>query len=110
MLKGLETIADVVLAIEAQLRDADLWESIKPDSQALLSSQPFCYDTLKFHQWLQWIFVPRMKQIIEADGPLPSESLIKPMAEEFLDPNCENTPMILQLLGRFDELINQKNE
>ncbi|WP_258876037.1 YqcC family protein, partial [Pseudomonas aeruginosa] len=29
--------------------------------EALASPEPFCVDTLALEQWLQWIFLPRMK-------------------------------------------------
>jgi uncharacterized protein YqcC (DUF446 family) len=50
-------------------------------AEALASVEPFSVDTLDFEQWLQWIFLPRMKMILEQDLPLPNASGIQEMAE-----------------------------
>ncbi len=98
-------IAEVILGIEAELRKAGLWEVEAPPREALASGQPFCYDTLKFTQWLQWVLLPRMTAILEQDLDLPTESRILPMAEECLGRTPEQAAPLLALLWRFDELI-----
>ena len=67
-------IADVLLEVEASLRTHGKWDDHKPDPTALKSQIPFCMDTLSFEQWLQWIFLPRMKDTIEETKPLPAKS------------------------------------
>ena len=103
----LSKIADVILAIESELRRLELWSDERPSKEALSSPQPFCYDTLSFPQWVQWIFIPRMKQVIEEGGALPEKSLIQPMAEEMLKDLDNDFSHFLTLLSQFDELINQ---
>lgn len=79
-----ERLADVaqqLLLIERELRVLGLWASVPPSPVALASAEPFCVDTLEFEEWLQWIFLPRMKVILEEGQPLPSVSGIHPMAE-----------------------------
>ena len=98
-------IAEVILGIEAEMRKAGLWESDPPTREALASEQPFCYDTLEFSQWLQWVMVPRMAAILEQGLALPSESRILPMAEECLQGTPEQAAPLLVLLRRFDALI-----
>lgn len=98
-------IADVLLEVEANLRISGMWDAYQPAQEALVSSQPFCFDTLRFEQWLQWIFLPRMKQILEHSKPLPSKSSIFVYAQETLhkyDPPAAN---LLTLIKRFDDLI-----
>ncbi len=98
-------IADVVLGIEAEMRKAGIWELEPPSPGALASTQPFCYDTLSFSQWLQWVLVPRMTTILEQGLELPAESHILPMAEEAWAGMPVQAESLLALLGRFDELI-----
>ena len=62
-------IADVLLEVEASLRVHGKWDESKPKENDLRSSIPFCMDTLKFEQWLQWIFLPTMKDAIEKTKP-----------------------------------------
>ena len=65
-------------------------------------------DTLEFEQWLQWIFLPRMKMILEQDLPLPNASGIQEMAEMvFASRNLGGKDRQLQvLLKEFDLLIS----
>lgn len=104
----LSEIADVMLAIESELRRLELWSDERPSVEALSSPQPFCYDTLQFTQWVQWVFLPRMKQIIEQGGPLPAQSAIKPMVEEMMkDVDAAN---FIGLFDRFDQLITKGSQ
>ncbi len=98
-------VADVVLAIEAEMRRIGLWESDAPSPQALASLQPFCYDTLRFDQWLQWIFLVRMRTLLEEGAALPTASDIAPLAEEFFADCEQETDRLLELIRRFDRLI-----
>ncbi|HEC29207.1 MAG TPA: YqcC family protein [Gammaproteobacteria bacterium] len=98
-------IADVILEVEANLRINGKWEKKQPSNSALASSQPFCIDTLKFEQWLQWIFLPRIKQALEKQQPLPKKSGIYQYAEDYLHKGDPGTNTLLALIKRFDDLI-----
>jgi uncharacterized protein YqcC (DUF446 family) len=98
-------IADVLLQVEATLRIHDRWDRQQPPAKALSSTQPFCIDTLRFEQWLQWIFLPRMKAILEDSKPLPLKSAIFSYAEHCLRKDDPPTTDLLENIRRFDELI-----
>ena len=98
-------IADVLLEVEATLRINGKWDESSPDSNALASKQPFCLDTLEFEQWLQWIFLPRMKTTLEEIKPLPAKSSIFVYAHECLHKNDPSTDSLLKLIKSFDDLI-----
>ncbi|YCH21072.1 YqcC family protein [Pseudomonas sp. D1-3] len=98
-------IADQLLLVERALRVQGLWEASAPSVEALSSEQPFCVDTLDFSQWLQWIFLPRMKAIIEAGAELPAVSGILPMAEQVYGADSHEAAALLKALGDFDRLI-----
>lgn len=74
-------LAENLLLIERELRLQGWWNDSPPSESALASQAPFCVDTLAFEQWLQWIFLPRMKELLEMAAPLPAVSGMKPMAE-----------------------------
>ena len=99
-------IADVLLEVEASLRIHGKWDEQKPPEKALNSGIPFCLDTLSFEQWLQWIFLPRMKTTIEQTLPLPLKSGIYEYAEDCLQKSDPSTDQLLTLLKRFDDLIS----
>lgn len=105
MNEALHQLADVVLGIEAELRRLQLWAAAPPSGRALDSRMPFCCDTLEFGQWLQWVFIPRMKHIIEQGDRLPGESSILPFAENALLDVKVDTRNLLGLILRFDNLI-----
>ncbi|MGW8463024.1 YqcC family protein [Pseudomonas sp. CLCA07] len=100
-------IADQLLLIERELRVQRWWDDVSPSAEALSSVEPFSVDTLDFEQWLQWIFLPRMKMILEQDLPLPTVSGIQEMAEMvFAARDVQGKDRQLQvLLKEFDRLI-----
>ncbi|MDA7089139.1 YqcC family protein [Pseudomonas sp. SA3-5] len=98
-------IAQQLLLIERELRLQGWWDDQAPSDQALASQQPFCVDTLAFEQWLQWIFLPRMKNLLESGAPLPEACGIQPMAEQVYGERSEQARVLIRLLGEFDQLI-----
>ena len=102
-------IADVLLGVEANLRTSGKWDKLEPPESALKSKSPFCFDTLKFEQWLQWIFLPRMKETLEQPSPLPAQSGILVYAEECLHKDEPSSADLLALIKQFDDLIILQN-
>ncbi|WP_457787878.1 YqcC family protein [Pseudomonas sp. PL-6] len=98
-------LAEQLLLIERELRLLGWWEEQAPGAEALASQEPFCVDSLTFEQWLQWIFLPRMKQLLEADAALPSVSGIQAMAEMVYREQPGVARRLLELLGEFDRLL-----
>ncbi len=98
-------MADILLGLEKELRRRSLWQSSPPPPHLLLSDKPFCIDTLEFHQWLQFIFIERMKTIVETQALLPQASGIAVMAEEVYKDDLVAMRELLNLLALFDQLI-----
>ena len=99
-------IADHLLLIERELQVQGWWSDAAPTAEALASVVPFAVDTMAFEQWLQWIFLPRMKLIIEFGHPLPSASGILVMAETVFVDRPEQSRELRRLLAAFDQLIS----
>ena len=102
----LPALADQLLLIERELRLLGWWAPAAPAVERLASAEPFCVDTLAFEEWLQWIFLPRMKDIIERGEGLPSACSIRPMAEMAWAVEGARVAVLLELLEEFDRLIN----
>lgn len=100
-------LAEQLLLIEGELRVLGWWQDEAPSAEALASQEPFCVDTLTFEQWLQWIFLPRMKQLLEAGAALPSVSGIQAMAEMVYQQQVGVARRLQELLGEFDQLITR---
>ncbi len=100
--------ADILLRVEAELRRLGLWQSKPPSAEALASELPFCCDTLDFHQWLQFVLIERMKALIEAGHPLPSQSGIAPLAEEWFAGTDTDSRQLVRLLEELDNLLSNQ--
>jgi len=98
-------IAEQLLLIERALRLHGLWSPQAPSAEALASTVPFALDSLRFEEWLQWIFLPRMKILLETDQALPNASGILAMAETLYAHQLDERRSLLEALGRFDQLI-----
>ena len=105
--KRFPEVAEHLLLIERELRVLGWWSDSPPSEQALSSVEPFSVDTLEFEQWLQWIFLPRMKIILEQNLPLPNASGILEMAEMVYASRAQETRYLQQLLAHFDRLITE---
>ncbi|MEH6357493.1 MAG: YqcC family protein [Pseudomonadales bacterium] len=103
-----EQLADILLELEAALRERQLWEAKPPSLVALSSQQPFCFDTLRFTQWLQFVFIERLKAIIECCAALPARSGIVPIAEENFKGVTYDARRIIYVLAQFDAFIEQQ--
>lgn len=100
-------LADAILTLELELRSLSMWQSEPPAAQALASNAPFCVDTLEFDQWLQWIFIPRMVEIIEQGDGMPGACNIRPMGEEAFAHLGRQQYRLLEILGQIDRLATR---
>ena len=93
--------------LQAELQLQKLWSSVAPDPKALESTVPFMYDTLKIHEWLQWVYIPRLHALIDADGVLPHQSHVFPLAEHEWEKRTDfNKQHLLRLINRIDATLN----
>ncbi len=99
-------VANVLIDIEVSLRELQLWEAQPPPPEALASTQPFALDTLSFSQWLQFLFLPRMQQMVQQQAELPANCQIAPMAEEYFRHQAVSGEALIIQLRRIDTLLN----
>ena len=95
----------LLLAVEQELREMQLWDQQKPSAEALASNEPFAIDKLSFNQWLRFIFLPRMAGIVEAASALPENCSVAPMAEEFYRAEQVDAISLIRHLAAIDALI-----
>ncbi|MDF1692432.1 MAG: YqcC family protein [Zhongshania sp.] len=98
-------VAEVLIDIEAALRQIGCWDAIAPAPEALRSEQPFAVDTLNFGQWLQFVFVPKMHFLVAQKAGLPTACGITPMAEEYFRGQQLPVAGLLAALTRMDNLL-----
>lgn len=99
-------VADVLARMQAELRRLELWEQTPPAHHRLASDQPFSWDTLGFHQWLQWRFLPRMDKVLAGREDWPPRCAIYPYAEECLAGQHEDVQGLLFLIETLDQLVS----
>ncbi len=92
----------LLAAIELEMSRLDCWQSCAPGQERLLSEVPFCIDTLSFLEWLQWIYVARLRVIIEAGTQLPKGANIYDYAELALSPELKDSSDLLALIRQLD--------
>ncbi len=100
---------DICLALndlESEMHMLGLWSAQVPTQAQLASTQPFCVDTLTFEQWLQWIFIPRMRLLADQGLPLPGTCQVAPMGEQALRQLGRRQSDLLALLARIDRMTD----
>ncbi len=104
-----DELRTLLTQLEAELQTQHRWESEPPDAAALQSRQPFAVDTLDFDQWLQWLFLPRMHDLLVHQLPLPRDCCIRPMAEEVYRADGIGGDRIIAIVGHIDRLLSTTN-
>ncbi|MGY5452917.1 YqcC family protein [Agarivorans sp. MS3-6] len=89
--------------LEQCLRNNAVWQSAPLAPEALESTLPFSVGSLSLPQWLQFIFLPRIRILITEGKPLPQTLEISPYAEEALRDADFDTQPLLAILTALDE-------
>ena len=92
--------------IESMMLTIELYSDQRPDGSAFESSVPFCYDTMSFLEWLQWVMFPRTVEMIERQLPLPTVCEIHPLAEEEFKLLEQETDALLAEIAVLDRLFS----
>ncbi|MCL1084896.1 YqcC family protein [Shewanella glacialipiscicola] len=92
--------------IAQALKEAELWSELAPSADAMASTAPFACDLMPLEQWLQFVLLPRMRNLIDTAAPLPTQIAIAPMAEHV----WQNMPLRQNLIGVLNELDMLLNE
>ena len=93
--------------IEAEMKRIGMWQDKPPPAENLAVTQAFGADKLSFEQWLQFIFIPRVREIIAARAAFPAASQVhqKAFREWRMWGDMPNVDNLLALFKSFDELF-----
>ena len=100
-------IAAQLIELEAGLRQLDLWSDEVRSPESLLSDQPFAVDVLEMEQWLQYVFLPTLYDLLKHDAPMPEQCAVAPMAEETLGKKTIPCKALIATLRDLDRLITE---
>ncbi|WP_431225242.1 YqcC family protein [Serratia sp. L9] len=103
-------VRHILSVIEQSMHDLGLWQAMPPEAQAFSSTEPFCIDSMLAEEWLQWVLLPRMTALLDANAPLPTRFVIAPYFEEALKDKQPNCMPLLVLLQKLDALLNIEPE
>lgn len=95
-----QAITNQIERIKQELQNIKLWQISPPHADAFLSQEPFAIDTMQAHEWLQWVFIPRVQILIDSGIKLPKFAL-HPYFEEALKEG-ENVNELLKLIKQLD--------
>jgi uncharacterized protein YqcC (DUF446 family) len=95
-------------AIEAEMKRIGMWREVAPTPEQLQFKQAFGGDKLAFEQWLQFVFIARVGEIIRTGGDFPAQSQVSGRAyrEWKMWGVTENVDALLEMLAAFDALFN----
>jgi uncharacterized protein YqcC (DUF446 family) len=91
-------------AIEQELKHSGFWHTEPLLAEQYDFQQAFGMDTMSFSQWLQFIFIPRVKSIIVEHGQFPKSSSVSAQAVREFDGVPEASKLVA-LLSEFDALF-----
>lgn len=94
--------------LSEELKKLALWQDIPPNPELLASTAPFCCDTLTFEQWLQFVFIVKMRELVHAGLNLPLAISLLPMAEEAFKHLDETKLALFNVIANLDKLLSGK--
>lgn len=104
-----QAVAEKIAAIESEMKRTGLWRSEPLPQEKYNFRQAFALDTMAFTEWLQFILIPRVKEILTTDGEFPAKSEVGAQAfrEFVMYPAYDETQTerLLSLLNEFDALF-----
>ena len=92
--------------IEAEMKALGWWRSEPPPPEAYNFQQAFAMDTMTFSSWLQFIFIPKVREIIAKGGVFPRSSQVAAQAVREFD-GVNEADTLIGLLSDFDAMIDR---
>ena len=106
--EGLHGVFDRAAAkageIEAEMKRIGYWRAGPPPAEAFQFKQAFAADTMAFPQWLQWVFLPKVRQLVRDRSALPEGSFVGTYAPRALEGDAKADPLV-GLLSEFDAIF-----
>lgn len=100
-----QRLAGLLDHIEREMKHLELWEQEPPPDRAFRSPNPFCFDTMTPPQWLQWVFIPRMRETLSMGVPLAAPCRVAPAVEVYFEDVGGDSGQLVVLLEEFDALM-----
>lgn len=97
-------LEEKILEIEEEMKKIGTWEIQAPAPEAYENMGAFGGRTMAFEQWIRYVFIPRVREVIKDRAPLPPSSSVGSYAVREFDGRPE-TDRLIHILIEFDRLI-----
>lgn len=103
-----EAIAKQLQLLEDELKALELWGGSegRPSAEALASPNPFGIDSIEFHEWLEYILIERLRELLDKELPLPEKMMVHTYAQEFYRGQWGQYRKLIGILQSLDRLIS----
>ena len=98
-------IISLLIDLEAMMRQRGMWSETPPSDDAFESEMPFFVDRMNFLEWLQFVFLVRIRDMVENAESLPDTCSIAPMAEIHFGEAGIQAGQVIALLAQIDQAI-----
>jgi uncharacterized protein YqcC (DUF446 family) len=102
-----QSVSDLLDEIEREMRTCGLWQSRPLEPEQMHFTQAFGMDTMSFDQWLQFIFIPRVREAVVKNS-FPASSQVGAQAVREFD-TVPAASGLVTLLSRFDALFRNRS-
>ena len=92
--------------VEAELRALGVWQADPLAQETIDNGGAFGMNTMAFTQWLQFVLVPRLRDVAEGSIPVPPVSQLGAHASREFD-GWHEAAGLVQLLVRLDDLVHR---
>lgn len=99
-----ENVARSADEIEGEMRSIGMWQDQPLRPEQMNFKQAFGMDTMTFTQWLQFVFLPRVRETV-ATNSFPRSSSVGAQAVREFDGYPE-ADRLITLLSEFDALFD----
>ena len=102
-----QVVEEKINAVEAEMKKVGMWMDQPPENMEVTGA--FGSGTMAFEQWLQFIFIPRVRSIIAEKGEFPNRSQVsqKAFREWKQWGNEDQYDPLIEKLQEFDGLFNE---
>ncbi len=100
-----QQLQEALVMVERELRRVGLWQSEPPPAEAFENDKPFCVDTMTFPQWLQFVMMERLEQLLHKGASMPAYCDTAPMAEEYFKAEGIEARALIEAVRELDRLV-----
>lgn len=99
-----DEVARQIDQVEVELKRIGYWRDEPLPPEMYQFTQAFAMDTMPFAYWLQFIFIPRVRSLVESGGQFPPTSMVATQAIREFD-GLPETDHLVSTLSGFDALF-----